>query len=159
MLSMTKPIPDGYHSATPTLTISGASDAIEFYKKAFDAKEIFRFLGPDGKSIMHAEIRIGDSPIMLCDEMPQMGCLSPTSIGGPSGSIYLYVNDADSVFNKAVSVGAKPMMPIMDGFWGDRIGALTDPFGHRWTVATRKKDLTMEEIQKAGVEFMKNQCK
>ncbi len=156
---MTKPIPDGYHSATPTLTISGASDAIEFYKKAFDAKEIFRFLGPDGKSIMHAEIRIGDSPIMLCDEMPQMGCLSPTSIGGPSGSIYLYVNDADSVFNKAVSVGAKPMMPIMDGFWGDRIGALTDPFGHRWTVATRKKDLTMEEIQKAGVEFMKNQCK
>ena len=86
---MVKPIPDGYHSVTPTLTISGASDAIEFYKKVFDAKEIHRFSGPDGKSIMHAEIRIGDSAIMLCDEMPQMGCLSPTSIGGPSGSIYL----------------------------------------------------------------------
>ena len=156
---MVKPIPDGYHSVTPTLTIKGASEAIEFYKKAFDAKEIYRFPGSDGKSIMHAEIRIGDSAIMLCDEMPQMGCLSPTSIGGPSGSIYLYVNDADSVFNKAVSVGANPMMPMMDGFWGDRIGALTDPFGHRWTVATRKKEMTVEEIQKAGAEFMKGQCK
>ena len=156
---MVKPIPDGYHSVTPTLTIKGASEAIEFYKKAFDAKEIYRFPGSDGKSIMHAEIRIGDSAIMLCDEMPQMGCLSPTSIGGPSGSIYLYVNDADSVFNKAVSIGAKPMMPLMDGFWGDRIGALTDPFGHRWTVATRKKEMTVEEIQKAGAEFMKGQCK
>lgn len=156
---MVKPIPDGYHSVTPTLTIKGASEAIEFYKKAFDAKEIFRFPGSDGKSIMHAEIRIGDSAIMLCDEMPQMGCLSPTSIGGPSGSIYLYVNDVDSVFNKAVSVGANPMMSMMDGFWGDRIGALTDPFGHRWTIATRKKEMTAEEIQKAGAEFMKGQCK
>ncbi len=156
---MVKPIPDGYHSVTPTLTIKGASEAIEFYKKAFDAKEIYRFPGSDGKSIMHAEIRIGDSAIMLCDEMPQMGCLSPTSIGGPSGSIYLYVNDVDSVFNKAISVGAKPMMPMMDGFWGDRIGALTDPFGHRWTIATRKKEMTVEEIQKAGAEFMKGQCK
>ncbi len=156
---MVKPIPDGYHSVTPTLTIKGASEAIEFYKKAFDAKEIYRFPGSDGKSIMHAEIRIGDSAIMLCDEMPQMGCLSPTSIGGPSGSIYLYVNDVDSVFNKAISVGAKPMMPMMDGFWGDRIGALTDPFGHRWTIATRKKELTVEELQKAGAEFMKGQCK
>ena len=108
---------------------------------------------------MHAEIRIGDPAIMLCDEMPQMGCLSPTSIGGPSGSIYLYVNDADSVFNKAVSIGAKPMLPMMDGFWGDRIGALTDPFGHRWTIATRKKEMTVKEIQKAGAEFMKGQCK
>ncbi|MDO8640139.1 MAG: VOC family protein [Nitrosarchaeum sp.] len=139
--------------------MSGASNAIEFYKKAFDAKEIYRFPGPDGKSIMHAEIRIGDSAIMLCDEMPEMGCLSPKSTGGPSGSIYLYVNDADFVFNKAVSVGAKPMMPMMDGFWGDRMGVLTDPFGHRWAIATRKKDLTVEEIQNAGAEFMKGQCK
>jgi len=108
---------------------------------------------------MHAEIRIGDSAIMLCDEMPQMGNLSPKSTGGPSGSIYLYVNDADSVFNKAVSAGAKALMPMMDGFWGDRIGALSDPFGHRWTVATRKIDMTDEEIEKAGKEFMKNMCK
>ena len=156
---MVKPIPDGYHSVTPTLTINGASNAIEFYKKAFDAKEIYRFPGPDGKSIMHAEIRIGDSAIMLCDEMPEMGCLSPKSTGGPSGSIYLYVNDADSVFNKAVSSGAIPMMPMMDGFWGDRMGVLTDPFGHRWAVATRKKEMTLEEIQKNGAEFMKGQCK
>jgi len=156
---LTKPIPDGYHSVTPTLTISGAADAIEFYKKAFDAKEVYRFPGPDGKSIMHAEIRIGDSPIMLCDEMPHMGVLSPKSTGGPSGSIYLYVNDSDSVFNKAVSAGAKPIMPMMDGFWGDRFGSLTDPFGHRWTIATKKKDMTKEEIEKAGREFMKSQCK
>jgi len=88
-----------------------------------------------------------------------MGCLSPKSTGGPSGSIYLYVNDADSVFNKAVSAGAKPMMAMMDGFWGDRMGALSDPFGHRWTIATRKKDMTMQEVEKAGKEFMKNMCK
>jgi len=156
---MVKPIPDGYHSVTPTLTISGASNAIEFYKKAFDAKEVYRFPGLDRKSIMHAEIRIGDSAIMLCDEMPEMGCLSPKSIGGPSGAIYLYVDDADSVFNKAVSIGAQPLMPLMDGFWGDRIGMLVDPFGHRWTVATRKKNMTPDEIKKAGVDFMKEMSK
>jgi len=152
---MVKAIPDGYHSVTPTLTINGASDAIDFYKKAFDAKEIYRFLGSDGQSIMHAEIRIGDSALMLCDEMPEMGCLSPKSTGGPSGAIYLYVNDADFVFSNAVSVGAKSMISMMDGFWGDRFGILVDPFGHRWTIATRKKDMTLEEIQKAGAEFMK----
>lgn len=156
---MVKPIPDGYHSVTPTLTIRGASDAIEFYKKAFDAKEVYRFPGPDGKSLMHAEIRIGDSAIMLCDEIPEMGCLSPKSTGGPSGAIYLYVDDADSVFTKAISVGAQSMMPLMDGFWGDRIGMLVDPFGHRWTVATRKKEMSLEEIQKAGAEFMKGNLK
>ncbi len=156
---MVKPIPDGYHSVTPTLTIRGASDAIEFYKKAFDAKEVYRFPGPDGKSIMHAEIRIGDSAIMLCDEMPEMGCLSPKSTGGPSGAIYLYVDDADSVFSKAVSVGAQSMLPLMDGFWGDRIGILVDPFGHRWTIATRKKEMSVEEIKKAGAEFMKGTLK
>ena len=152
---MVKPIPDGYHTVTPTLTIKGASDAIEFYKKAFGAKEIYRFPGLDGKSIMHAEIKIGDSSIMLCDEMPQMGCLSPKSTGGPSGSIYLYVQNSDDVFNKAVSAGAKPRMPMMDAFWGDRFGAIEDPFGHVWTIATRKNDMSMEAIRKAGEEFMK----
>ena len=156
---MVKPIPEGYHSVIPTMFIKGASDAIEFYKKAFDANEVYRFPGPDGKSIMHAEIRIGDSAIMLCDEMPEMGCLSPKSTGGPSGAIYLYVNDADSVFNKALSAGARPLMPMMDGFWGDRFGCIEDPFGHRWNIATRKKEMTMEEIQKAGAEFMKGQFK
>ena len=159
---MVKPIPDGYHSVTPALTIKGASEAIEFYKKAFDAKELNRFLGPDGKSIMHAEIKIGDSSVMLCDEMPQMGCLSPKSTGGPSGSIYLYVQNSDDIFSKAVSAGAKPRMPMMDGFWGDRIGSIEDPFGHVWTIATRKIEMSMEEIKKAGEEFMKqmkSQCK
>ncbi len=152
---MTKPIPDGYHSVTLALTIKGVADAIEFYKKAFGAQETNRFLGPDGKSIMHAEIKIGDSRIMLSDEMPQMGVLSPKSRGGSSGAIYLYVQNSDEVFNKAVSAGAKPKMPMMDGFWGDRVGSLEDPFGHVWTIATRKKDMSMEEIRKAGGEFMK----
>jgi len=159
---MVKPIPDGYHSVTPALTIKGASEAIEFYKKAFGAQELNRFPGPDGKSIMHAEIKIGDSSIMLCDEMPQMGCLSPKSTGGPSGSIYLYVQNSDDVFNKAVSAGAKPKMPMMDGFWGDRIGSIEDPFGHVWTIATRKIEMSMEEVKKAGEEFMKqmrSECK
>lgn len=159
---MVKPIPDGYHSVTPALTIKGASEAIEFYKKAFGAQELNRFPGPDGKSIMHAEIKIGDSSIMLCDEMPEMGCLSPKSTGGPSGSIYLYVQNSDDVFNKAVSAGAKPKMPMMDGFWGDRIGSIEDPFGHVWTIATHKIEMSMEEIKKAGEEFMKqmkSECK
>ena len=153
---MTNPIPDGYHSITPTLTIKGTSEAIEFYKKAFGAQEIYRFLGPDGKSIMHAEIKIGDSKIMLCDEMPQMCMLSPKSTGGPSGSIYLYVQNSDDVFNKALSTGAKTKMPMMDGFWGDRIGTIEDPYGHIWSIATHKKNLSVEEIRKAGEEFMKN---
>ena len=159
---MVKPIPDGYHSVTPALTIKGATEAIEFYKKAFGAQELNRFPGPDGKSIMHAEIKIGDSSIMLCDEMPQMGCLSPKSTGGPSGSIYLYVQNSDDVFSKAVSAGAKPKMPMMDGFWGDRIGSIEDPFGHVWTIATRKIEMSMEEVKKAGEEFMKqmkSECK
>ena len=110
---MTRPIPDGYHSVTPTLTVRGAANAIEFYKKAFGAQEIMRFPGQDGKTIMHAELKIGNSKIMLNDEMPQMNCLSPQSVGGASSGIFLYVEDADSVFNKAVSSGAKITMPIM----------------------------------------------
>ncbi len=152
---MVKPIPDGYHSVTPSLTVKGASEAVEFYKKAFDAKEINRFLGPDGKLIMHTELKIGDSSIMLCDEIPQMGNLSPKSIGGPSGSIYLYVQNSDDVFNKAVSAGAIPRFPMMDSFWGDRIGIIEDPYGHIWTIATRKKEMNNEEIKKAGEEFVK----
>ena len=156
---MVSPIPEGYHNVTPTLTIKGASDAIEFYKKAFGAQERSRFLGPDGKSIMHAEIKIGDSIIMLCDEIPQMGCLSPKSTGGPTGSIFLYVQNSDDVFNKAVSAGAKPKMPMMDAFWGDRFGSIEDPFGHVWAIATHKKDMTPDEMKKAGEEFMKETCK
>ncbi len=153
---MTKPIPDGYHAVTPTLTVRGAADAIEFYKKAFGAQEVMRFPGPDGKTIMHAEIRIGDSRVMLNDEVPQMKCLSPQSLGGSSSGIFLYVENADDVFNKAIAAGAKSQMPMMDAFWGDRFGSIIDPFGHVWSIATHKKDMTHEELKKAGEEFMKH---
>lgn len=154
---MAKPIPDGYHTVTATLTVRGAAGAIEFYKKAFGATEtIPRFPGPDGKSIMHAEIRIGDSRIMLMDEFPHMKCLSPQSVGGPTGGIFLYVEDSDSVFDAAVSAGARPVMPMSDTFWGDRCGSVEDPFGQRWTISTHKKDLSSQEIARAGQEFMKS---
>ena len=153
---MTKPIPDGYSTVTATITVREAEKAIEFYNKVFDAKELYRFPGPDGKTIMHAEIMIGNSIVMLADEMPGMGCRSPQSIGGTGSSIYLYVNDADETFNKAVSAGAKPLMPIMDGFWGDKYGSIEDPFGHVWGIATHKKDMTPDEISKAGQEMLKN---
>ena len=153
---MVNPIPEGYNTVTATLTVKEAAKAIEFYKKAFDAKELYRFPGPDGKTIMHAEIMIGNSIVMLADEMPGMGCRSPQSIGGTGSSIYLYVNDADSTFNKAISAGAKVLMPLMEGFWGDRFGSIEDPFGHVWGIATRKKDMTPDEIKQAGQEALKN---
>ena len=155
MDSMTKPIPEGHHAVTPTLTVRGAANAIEFYKKAFGAQEINRFLGLDGKSIMHAEIKIGDSRIMLNDEIPQMKCLSPQSLGGTSSGTFLYVENADEVFNKAVSAGAQSQMPMMDAFWGDRFGSIIDPFGHVWSIATHKKDMTPDELKQASEKFMK----
>lgn len=156
-MSKVKPVPDGYGTVTPTLTVQGAAQAIEFYKKAFDAQEIFRFPSPDGKTIMHAEIKIGNSIVMLNDEFPQMNCRSPQSIGGTGSSIFLYVNDADATFNNAVSAGAKSLVPLMDAFWGDRFGSVQDPYGHVWSIATHKKDMTHEEI-KAGQEAFKNTC-
>ena len=134
---MVNPIPEGYNTVTATLTVKEAGKAIEFYKKAFDANELYRFPGPDGKTIMHAEIMIGNSIVMLADEMPGMGCRSPQSIGGTGSSIYLYVNDADSTFNKAISAGAKVLMPLMEGFWGDRFGSIEDPFDGTNSYRTR----------------------
>lgn len=155
---MTKPIPDGFSTVTISLIVKGAANAIEFYKKAFGAQELFRFPGPDGNSIMHAEIKIGNSIVMLSDEMPQMNCLSPQSLGGTGMAIYMYVEDADAIFNQAVAAGAKPIMPVMDAFWGDRFGNVQDPFGHIWGIATHKKDMSAEELQKAGQEAFKNMC-
>ena len=155
---MTNP-PHGMHSATICLTVKNSVAAIDFYKKTFGAQELFRMPGPDGKSTMHAEIKIGDSIIMLNDEMPQMGCMSPQSVGGASSGVYLYVNDVDSTIKNAVANGAKVQMPPMDAFWGDRMGNIEDPFGHNWTVATHIKDLTPDEIAKAGQEWMKTVCK
>ena len=150
---MVKSIPDGFHTTTPSIVVDDSKKAIEFYKKAFEAREIYQVPTPDGKT-MHAMIQIGDSFVMMCDEFPQMGARSPTSIGGTSTTIHLYVNDADRIFNQAVNAGAKPTMPLMDAFWGDRYGCVVDPFGHAWSIATHKKDMSPEEMQSAAKEFM-----
>ncbi len=140
-----KPIPEGYHSITPYLIIKGASAAIDFYKKAFGATELFRMPDPSGKGIAHAEIKIGDSPIMLADEQPQM-YRSPQALGGTPVSLMLYVDDVDAVFPRAVAAGAQVVKPVEDQFYGDRSGTLHDPFGHLWTIATHKKDVSPEEM-------------
>ena len=141
-----KPIPEGYHSVTPYLIIKGAADAIEFYKKAFGATELFRFPAPDGK-IGHAEIKIGDSPIMLADEFPEMGHKGPRALGGSPVSLMIYLEDVDTVFNRAVEAGASVKEAVQDKFYGDRTGTLTDPFGHVWHVSTHKEDVSMEEME------------
>jgi len=141
-----KPIPEGYHSVTPYLIVRGGSDAIEFYKKAFGATELFRFPAPDGK-VGHAEIKIGDSPIMLADEYPQMGYNSPQSIGGSPVSLMVYVDDVDTVFSRAIEAGATVKEAVQDKFYGDRIGSVVDPFGHVWHIATHKEDVSIEEMQ------------
>ncbi len=146
--STAKPIPDGMRSLTPHLCIAGAADAIEFYKKAFSAVEVTRLPGPNGR-LMHAMLRIGDSALMLNDEFPEMGGLGPKSLKGTPVTIHLYVEDADAVFAQAVAAGATVRMPIADMFWGDRYGILVDPFGHQWSVATHKQDLTPQQIQEA----------
>ena len=142
-----KPIPAGYHTATPYLVVNDAARAIEFYKRAFDATEQVRMDGPDGK-IGHAELKIGDSMIMLGDEMPGRGNRSPQSLGGSPVGIFLYVTDVDAAFQKAVDAGAKVEMPLENMFWGDRYGKLTDPFGHSWSMATHKEDVAPAEMQK-----------
>ena len=140
-----KPIPDGYHSVTPYLICQGAAAAIDYYVQAFGAVELFRMPGPDGR-IMHAEIKIGDSPVMLTDEMPEMGICSPHTLKGTPVSLMIYVEDVDAVFARALTAGVTVMRPIQDQFYGDRTGTLIDPFGHVWTIATHKEDLTPEEI-------------
>ncbi len=142
-----KPIPDGYHSVTPYLCAKGAAQAIEFYKKAFSAAERMRIVQPDGR-VGHAEIQIGDSVIMLVDEFPEMDMRSPQSLGGSAVSIYLYVEDADVIFNQAIAAGAKVKRPLADQFYGDRVGGIEDPFGHSWWISTHKEDLSPEEIEK-----------
>lgn len=142
-----KPIPEGYHSVTPYLVVNNATAAIDFYKQAFGAKEVVRMQGPPGK-ISHAELRIGDSMIMLSDEMPGSTTRSPQSLSGTTAGIFLYVNDVDAAFKQATSAGAKVEMPLADMFWGDRYGRLMDPFGHSWSMATHKEDVAPEEMQK-----------
>jgi PhnB protein len=145
MTTSTKKIPEGYHTATPYLVVSGAAKAIKFYKEAFGAVEIMRLASPDGR-VMHAEIKIGDSPVMLCDECPDWKALSPQTLGGTAVSILIYVEDADIVVNRAVAAGARMLMPVADQFWGDRCATILDPFGHKWTIATHIEDVSTEEI-------------
>jgi PhnB protein len=154
-LMMVKAIPEGYHSITPYLVVDNALAAIDFYKRAFKAKEIYRHPSPDGKKIVNAELRIGDSVVLLSDEFPHGVCLSPKSIGGTSVTLHIYSEDVDKIFNQAVEAGATVVMPVMDMFWGDRYGQVKDPFGHNWSIATHKQDLSQEEIQKAGESVLK----
>jgi len=151
---MAKPVPDGYRTVTPYLTVKGAAQAIDFYKKAFGAKEKERMPGPDGKSVMHAELELGDSIVMLSDEFPGGTCRSPQSLGGTSASVFLYVPDVDAAFKRAVDAGAKPTMPLTDMFWGDRFGKVTDPFGHEWGMATHKEDVPPDQMERRAREFM-----
>jgi len=152
-MSKVKPIPDGMHSVTPHLICAGAADAIEFYKKAFNAVEVVRLPGPQGR-LMHAMIRIGDSAVMLVDEMPEWGALGPNSLKGSPVTIHLYVENVDAFVKRAVDAGAKITMPVADMFWGDRYGKLEDPFGHHWSVATHIRDVSpdemMQEMKKMG---------
>lgn len=155
MTTNVQAIPQGMHALTPHLTCAGAVDAIEFYKKAFGAVEMGRMLGPDGK-LMHALLHIGDSPLMLVDELLQWGVKGPLTLGGTPVTIHHYVADADATFEQALAAGAKVHMPLGDMFWGDRYGVVIDPYGHSWAIATHIKDMSPEEIAAAGkAEFSK----
>jgi PhnB protein len=147
MATNVKPIPEGYHSVTPYLIIKGAADAIEYYKKSFGATELFRMPTPDGK-IGHAELKIGDSPIMWSDEHPDLGHVGPQTLGGTPVGIMIYVDDVDTIYKRAISGGGQEIKPLQDQFYGDRSGTLKDPFGHMWTVATHVEDVAPAEMEK-----------
>jgi PhnB protein len=147
MAGKVKPIPDKYHSITPYLIVKGAAAAIDFYKQVFGAVELFR-MGEESGRVGHAELKIGDSIIMLADEYPEMQIVGPKTLGNSSVGILLYVDDADAVFGKAISLGATVNKPLTDQFYGDRSGTVVDPFGHKWTIATHKEDVSEEEMQR-----------
>jgi len=146
------PIPDGYYSVTPFLVVSNGKEALDYYDKAFGAKELMKFEGPNG-SIMHAEVQLGNSRIMVCEEYPPHK--SPTTLGGTTVGLCIYVEDVDTVFKRAIEMGGKETAAIKDQFYGDRSGTLIDPYGHSWTVATHIEDVSVEEMHKCGEEFMK----
>lgn len=156
MAKAKKAVPDGYHTITPMLTLENAAEALDWYKKALGATETGRFVGPDGK-VMHAEMRVGDSLIMLHDAM--MGAKGAKTMGGSPASLWVYIEDCDAMFDRAVASGAKPapgpMGQVQDQFWGDRCGSFTDPQGYSWTVASHKEDLSREEVERRQEEFMR----
>jgi uncharacterized glyoxalase superfamily protein PhnB len=151
--------PREYHTITPSLIVRGAAKAIEFYAAAFGAQERMRMTGPDGRHVMHAELKIGDSFVFLSDEFPDMGCRSPESLGGTASALHLNVEDVDAAFQRAVSAGATVRMPVADMFWGDRYGKVVDPFGHEWGLATHKEDLSQEQIRKRAADYFAGMAK
>jgi uncharacterized glyoxalase superfamily protein PhnB len=158
-MSSGKPIPEGAHTLTAHLVVRGARKAIEFYKEAFGATELTVMPAPDGEMIVHAALQIGDSHLMLCDEMPGMEiCKAPESLGGTTFTLHIWTENADALFDRAVKAGAKATMPMMDAFWGDRYGKVLDPFGHEWSIATHQKDLTPEQMAKGAEEFFASQA-
>jgi len=152
MKASTQPVPPGFHTVTPTITVRNGAQAIEFYKKALGAEERMRMAGPDGK-ISHAELKIGDSIIFLTEENPAMGCKSPQTLGGTSGGFYLYVEDVDRAFQRAVDAGGKVTMPVTDMFWGDRFGSFVDPYGQTWSLSTHTQDMTEQETEEGAKAF------
>ena len=157
MAGKAKSVPAGYHTITPCLAINGAARAIEFYKKAFGASELMRFA--HGDKIGHAELQIGDSKIMISDEFPEMGVRGPQTVGGSPTAIYLYVDNVDSVTDRALTQGATSVRPVEDKFYGDRSGTIQDPFGHVWHLATHKEDVPEDELMKASARFLRQQKK
>ncbi len=157
MASTTKHIPEGFHAVTPYLVVRNANEAIEFYKRAFGAVERFRMAAPDRKSVLHAEIAIGDSIIFLSDECPEMEAKSPLALHGTPVSIYLYVDDVDAVFNQAVAAGGRATRPLENMFWGDRYGEIVDPYGHRWSIASHVEDVMPEELARRSAEVFGKQ--
>jgi len=148
-------VPKGYHTVTPYLTVRGGAEAIEFYKRALGAKELMRMPGQDGKSVMHAELRIGDSIVMLSDEVPGMSTThAPTSLGGATSMLFLYVPNVDAAFKRAEDAGCKVLKPLADMFWGDRYGQLEDPFGNQWALATHKEDVSPKEMARRAQAAM-----
>lgn len=159
MSKAVKPIPDGFRTITPYLTLRDGAQAIDFYRKAFGAQEVMRMPGAGGKGVMHAEIRIGDSMLFLSDEFPHGGTQAPDSLGGATGSVFLYVQDVDATFDRAVKAGAKPSMPPADMFWGDRFAKVVDPFGHHWGLATHREDVAPDEMGRRAKEALKEMSK
>ena len=151
----TQPIPDGYHTVTPYITVKNGAAALDFYERAFGATVFMRMDGPGGK-IMHAEFRIGGSPVMLSDECPEMGAISPETLGGVTSSLMIYVEDVDARFEQAIAAGGKVERPLANQFYGDRSGTLKDPFGHRWTLATHVEDVPPDEMNRRAAAMMGN---
>ncbi|HEY9227178.1 MAG TPA: VOC family protein [Gemmatimonadaceae bacterium] len=153
---MTTRVPEDFHTITPQLTVKGVADAIAWYTKALGAHELLRNTAPDGVSIMHAELLLGDSRFFVVDEFPE-SAMSPATLGGSPITLHLYVNDVDALFDRAVAAGATVLMPVADQFWGDRYGIVTDPFGHRWSIASRIEDLSPKALQNRAAEWAKEQ--